>query len=145
MKTEISAGGVVVQKKSLIWHVLMLKDMNGNWTFPKGIIEKNEDPLVAAQREILEEVAISGLTLIAKLTPIHYMYTRGQPVKKIVHYFLFLYEGKKLPSPQTDEGISEVQWISVDRARCIIGYAKTNKHVLEEALWKLNSHPIYKK
>lgn len=55
MKKELSAGGVVVRKKGNAWQVLLLKDMNDNWTFPKGLIEKGENPPSAAKREIADE------------------------------------------------------------------------------------------
>lgn len=140
MNTEISAGGVVVSKAG----ILIIKDMNGNWTFPKGIIEPNEDPLVAAKREIKEEVAIGGLQLLKKLTPIHYLFTRDQLIQKTVHYFLFRYSGKKSPKPQNAEGISEVTWVTLSEARDMIGYAKTNMKVLEEVRWILNPHQTSK-
>lgn len=139
MKTEVSAGGVVVRKNKGTWEILVIKDMNGNWTFPKGIIENGESPQTAAQREIREEVAITGLKLLTKLKPIHYMYTRGQLTSKTVHYFLFRYEGKQAPMPQQEEEISDVRWFTADRALEIIGYAKTNQTVLKEVktyLWK---------
>lgn len=134
MKTEISAGGVVIANNK----ILIIKDMNGNWTFPKGIIENNEDPLSAAKREIKEEVAIAGLKLLKKLTPIQYSYTRGQLIKKTVRYFLFHYKGNIAPKPQKEEGISQVRWVTLEEAMGIIGYPKTNKKVLEEVRWILN-------
>lgn len=144
MINEESAGGVVIRKHGHSWQVLILRDMNGNWTFPKGIIEKDENHEDAAEREIAEEVGIVGLKLLKKLTPIHYMYTRGQLRSKTVHYFLFRYEGKQSPKPERREGISEVAWVSLSRARGIIGYAKTNTKVLEEVKWILNPHRTYK-
>lgn len=140
MKKEVSSGGVVVRKNK----ILIIRDMNGNWTFPKGIIEPNEDPADAAKREINEEVGLIGLKLLKKLTPIHYMYTRDELISKTVHYFLFLYDGKKAPKPQKEEGISDVAWVTLARARDIIGYAKTNTKILEEVQWILNSRRTLK-
>ncbi|KKW10495.1 MAG: hypothetical protein UY49_C0021G0009 [Microgenomates group bacterium GW2011_GWC1_49_7] len=42
MKTEVSAGGIVVRKRMRIWEVLVIRDMNDVWTFPKGLVEKGE-------------------------------------------------------------------------------------------------------
>ncbi|MBI3576621.1 NUDIX domain-containing protein [Candidatus Gottesmanbacteria bacterium] len=133
MKTEISAGGVVVRKKGSVWEVLLLKDMKGNWTFPKGIIEKGENPKSAAQREIGEEVGINQLEYISELSSAEYMYYREGLIKKTVHYFLYQSKGDEVLNPQKEEGISQAKWFHFPQALKIIGYAKTNKPLLEEA------------
>ncbi len=133
MKTEISAGGIIVRKIGTFWEVLLLKDMNGNWTFPKGLVEKGEDEVATAKRETAEEVAIHDISLLSPLKPIHYMYKRGDLISKTVHYFLFTSDGNEKPKGQKEEGVSDVQWFSIDKAIQIIGYAKTNTQLLEEA------------
>jgi len=77
MKTEISAGGVVVRKKKGEWQVLLIRDMNDTWTFPKGKIEKGETRKSAATREIKEEVGLTAIRYIAPAKVIHYFYKRG--------------------------------------------------------------------
>lgn len=138
MKTEISAGGVVVRKRKKSRQVLLMKDMKGNWTFPKGIIEKDEVPELAAKREVLEEVGIKSLKLIKTLTPIHYMYKRGDLISKTVHYFLFQSLKNEALKPQKEEGVREAKWVNLRKAIGIIGYQKTNKPVLEEAYGSLS-------
>ncbi len=133
MKTEISAGGIVVRKNGKRWDVLLLKDMNNNWTFPKGLVEKGEEVLVAAKREMYEEVGIFDVSFIKELTSIRYMYQRNGLISKTVHYFLFLSDGKELLKGQKEEGISEVKWTPLQEAISLIGYPKTNKKLLEEA------------
>ncbi|WII72613.1 NUDIX domain-containing protein [Bdellovibrio sp. 22V] len=39
---------------------LLLRSYN-YWDFPKGLVEKDEDPFAAAQRELLEETGISDV------------------------------------------------------------------------------------
>ncbi len=133
MKTEVSAGGIVVRKKDKMWDILLMKDMNNQWTFPKGLVEKDEKALDAAKREMYEEVGISDVSFIKELTPIHYLYQRNGLISKNVHYFLFSSEGKESLKGQKEEGISEVKWVPLDEAIKIIGYPKTNKKLLEEA------------
>ena len=132
MKQEISAGGIVVRKKDKTWDVLLIKDMNDQWTFPKGLVEKGEEVLVAAKREMYEEVGISDVSFIKELTSIRYMYQRNGLISKTVHYFLFLSDGKEPLKGQKEEGISEVDWVPLDEAITIVGYPKTNKKLLEE-------------
>jgi 8-oxo-dGTP diphosphatase len=137
MQYETSAGGVIVGEKNGKSVVLLLKDKSGNWTFPKGLVEKGENPESAAHREISEEVGIKHLQLVAPLTPIHYYYKwEGKLKKKTVYYFLFQGKGSEIPTPQTDEGILEVRWFSLEQAEQVVGYRKTNSPVLKEAAQK---------
>lgn len=133
MKIEISSGGVVFKKANGFFQVLLLKDKNKNWSFPKGLIEKGEDKLTAAKREIAEEIGLKKLKLICELAPIHYFYKwKNEIVKKTVYFFLFEELEEEKPLPQLEEGITEVKWFPMDEALKIIGYVKTNKAVLEE-------------
>lgn len=136
MKTEVSAGGIVACKSKTGWYVLVLRDMNDTWTFPKGLIEKGEEPNEAAIREIHEEVSIGGLKLVAPLTPVQYVYERNGRIKKTVYYFVFQSSRRIRPKPQKQEGISDARWVKLTDATEIIGYRQTNVKLLEET-WKL--------
>lgn len=134
MQYEVSAGGVIVKKQNDAWWVLLLKDKGGNWSFPKGLVEKGEKLESAAVREIGEEVRITKLTLITGLKPIHYFYKwEGKLKKKTVHYFLFETRENEVPKPQIEEGIMEVKWFPLTEAAIIAGYKKTNSKLLKEA------------
>lgn len=130
MKKEISAGGVIMRNIGSRWEVLLLEDMNGTWTFPKGIIEKGESIEEAARREVGEEVSIFILKLVAPLTTISYTYRNHGLVEKTVHYFLYLATGDESPVPQKSEGIQNVRWYPFDEAMEKIGYAQTNRPIL---------------
>lgn len=133
MKTEISAGGVIVRKKNSAWEVLLIKDMNGNWTFPKGLIDRGESPEAAAIREIREETAMGDVTIERSLKTITYFYNRSGLIKKTVHYFLCKTNGNEKLTAQKEEGISDVRWYHIDTASDVIGYPKTNSVLLKEA------------
>lgn len=137
MNKEISAGGIIV----CLWHgelyVLLMKDMKGNWTFPKGKIEEGEDLQQTAIREIEEEVGVKNLTLVSELTPAMYWYFRECAIRKTVHYFLFRSKSLQKVRVQSEEGISEAKWTPWETASAIIGYPKTNLHLLREAAEKL--------
>lgn len=133
LKTEVSSGGVVYRKKGRELQILILKDPKGNWTFPKGLIEKGEDPLVCGQREIKEEVGIEKIKFKDKLGSVKYFYTfKDNLIKKTVHYFLFELIGDEKPKPQKEEGIQDVQFVSLSKANKIIGYKKTNGPILKK-------------
>jgi len=133
MKREVSAGGVVVRSHNARWYVLLMRDMNDNWTFPKGIIEAGESPQQAAAREVLEEVGISNLTCLSPLRSIRYMYKKGSRIEKTVHYFLFQTTTQENPSHQKEEGIKDAQWFTIRKALSIVGYRETNRELLMQA------------
>lgn len=130
MKHEVSAGGIVIKNTK----VLLLRDMSDNWTFPKGLIEKGETQVKAAIREIGEEVGLTKLTFVTKISPITYVYRRGSLITKTVHYFLFRHTGRETIVCQKSEGIQEAKWFAFDKAFLRLGYPKTNVPLLTKAL-----------
>lgn len=143
MKTETSAGGVIVCAIRRQCYVLILKDMNNSWTFPKGLIEKDEKPQDAALREIREEVGMSNLKLVVPLTPIQYFYQRHGTINKTVQYFIFQSNIRVRPKVQKEEGIKVAKWVPIAKAIDMIGYRQTNVGLLEET-WKLLVLRTYK-
>lgn len=133
MRTEESAGGVVINCENDIVYVLLLKDFRGNWTFPKGLIEAGEDKAKTAAREIAEEVGLTDVELVAKLSPVKYKYRwEDELVDKTVYYYLFKGDKKAKLTPQAEEGIQEVKWFPFEEALKITGYKKTSKEILNE-------------
>ena len=106
MKTEISAGGIIVRYRNNTWEVVVLRDMNNSWTFPKGKIEKGEILEKTARREIEEEIGLHNLTFITKLPVIQYTYGI---INKTVHYFLFESTNDEPLINQTEEGIHDAR------------------------------------
>lgn len=126
-KTEYSCGGIVYYKISNKIQILIIKDPKGNWTFPKGLVEKDEEPLDAAKREIKEETGIDKIIFRSDLGDVKYVYTfKNTFVKKTVHYFLFELIKMIKPKPQKEEGIKAAKFINFDTASQIINYPKTN-------------------
>ncbi|MFC1771248.1 NUDIX domain-containing protein, partial [Candidatus Margulisiibacteriota bacterium] len=64
MKKTKSAGGIVINEKG---EILIVNQNNLSWSLPKGHIDKDENPLTAAKREIYEETGIQQLDLIENL------------------------------------------------------------------------------
>jgi len=132
-QTEVSAGGLIIRNHNNVWQILLIRDMNDNWTFPKGFIETGEQLEEAARREIQEEVGLNrGLLMMKQLSPITYTFRRKVEVHKTVYYFLFLYKGNEDVHGQTEEGISDVLWIPLNLANKKISYPKTNIVLLRE-------------
>lgn len=138
MKWEASAGGVIFREARGKIEIMLLQDPRGEWTFPKGLIEKGEDKVKTAEREINEEVGLFHIKFLDTIAKIHYMYKRdGYLISKDVYYFLFEATGHEKPVPQKEEGIQAVRWFAPEDAKEIIGYKKTNEEVLEKAVIKI--------
>jgi ADP-ribose pyrophosphatase YjhB (NUDIX family) len=132
MKTEYSAGGIVVRKKLKGYYVLVLKDMSSTWTFPKGIIEKNEKPVTAARREIAEETGVTGLIYKKTLGSVEYDFHRNGKIHKIVRYYMFTSDFRGPLVPQKEEGVKSVKWMRFTRVLVNIGYRETNIPMLQQ-------------
>lgn len=139
MKTEISAGGVVVKKIRGTYHVLLILDMNKSWTFPKGIIEKNETKKEAAIREIREETGLTNIRYIQPISRIHYRYKRKGLIDKTVYYALFVATGDEDLRIQKEEGLKDARFVPIDDARAMVGYANTNVPLLEKAMSRIQT------
>jgi 8-oxo-dGTP diphosphatase len=132
MKTEISAGGVIVQKRRSTWRVLLIQDMNNAWTFPKGRVEKKESRKNAAIREIGEEVGLNDIKYITPLSKVNYLYRRNGLVSKSVYYYLFEAIKNEPLVCQKNEGIKNASWVSIDTALGMAGYPKTNTRLIRK-------------
>jgi ADP-ribose pyrophosphatase YjhB (NUDIX family) len=103
-----AAGGLVKNAKG----ELLMIFRNDKWDLPKGKLEKNETPEVAAIREVEEECGIGKLKIIKPLTPTFHTYKHNEKIilKKTYWYEMSCADDKKL-TPQLEEGITEVKWM----------------------------------
>src|SRR6185295_19510091 len=108
---EVSAGGIVFRRDSDgTPRFLLILDSYRHWGFPKGHLEDDESPLIAAIRETGEETGLDDLITHGPIRIIDWHFRfRGRYIHKFYHFFLF-----ESPSgaakPQTDEGITAVRW-----------------------------------
>ena len=89
-----ASGGVVKMNSKYLWIY-----RNGIWDLPKGKLEKLEDFETAAVREVQEEC--------------------GLDLKKIIkrtNWYEMTYSGSDNVSPQIEEGIERVEWLSLDES-----------------------------
>jgi 8-oxo-dGTP pyrophosphatase MutT (NUDIX family) len=129
--TEISAGGIVYYRDQAALYILMIADRQGRWSFPKGLVQRGEQPPAAALREIAEETGVSG-RIEAELGASHYMYRRsGMLVNKTVHFFLVRAEETTL-HPQLSE-VSDARWFPAADALTASAFA-ANTGLLRKAL-----------
>lgn len=105
-----AAGGLVVSDNKIV--AIM---RNGIPDLPKGHIEKNESPDVAAIREVEEETGMRNLSIIRPLPSTWHCYLLDDKwVLKKTYWYLMSSLSPKDFRPQQEEGISSVFEIDKD-------------------------------
>ena len=113
--TTYSAGGIITDKHGKV--ILICE--NGNfWGLPKGRIEKDEDALSAAIREVKEEAGIDELELLALLGkynrhPFTFDNVEDKSELKVIQMYLF--RSKQTEMRPTEEN-SEPVWLTIQEA-----------------------------
>jgi 8-oxo-dGTP pyrophosphatase MutT (NUDIX family) len=108
-----TAGGLVYHRDSDAY--LWIKRL-GLWDLPKGKIEKGESSKDAAVREIREECGLTGeLILKQRICSTYHVYEfKNKSILKKNNWYFLEYQGDLFTKPQTEESITEVQWIKKD-------------------------------
>ena len=108
-----AAGGAVVSEGKLL--VIYRRE---KWDLPKGKIDKGETPEAAAVREVAEECGITGHKLVKVLLPTFHLYLSPDEKDKWIFkktiWFEMSYYGELTGTPQTEEDIDKVKWVSVN-------------------------------
>ncbi len=88
MGREISAGVILVRTRPKREYLLL--DYGHHWDFPKGHIERGEDPQTTAARELQEETGIRDVRFVPGFKQsMRYFYRKaGEGMLKVVIYFL---------------------------------------------------------
>ncbi len=119
--TEVGAAGGLVRHSSGKY---LFIEKRGKLDLPKGHIEPGEEPETCAMREVSEECGISGHVIIKALEPTYHTYILGGiSYLKKTQWFLMHYDGSMIIEPQTEEGITRVEWLTPDELRDIKGLA----------------------
>ena len=121
-RRETSAGGVVFRREGDRLLVLLIRDVHGNWGFPKGHVERGETPPAAAIREVGEEAGITTLRIVAPAGTVEWTFrSRGTPVRKTCHYFAMSTRQVKT-RPLREEGITRCRWAAPGEARRLLRF-----------------------
>jgi 8-oxo-dGTP pyrophosphatase MutT (NUDIX family) len=171
MEREISAGGVVLQQISGVWHVALIeprkdepqdesqkeslnpassktprKRSRAVLTLPKGLVDAGEKPQAAALREVLEETGIVAEP-VTKLSDNKYVYVRawgdGKRVFKIVSFYLMRYVSGEIDNLASDMRIEvkRALWVPLGDATSQLAYSNERK-VLRQAQEYLETHGL---
>ena len=117
----LSAGVVVVRKEGDDYRFLLLRAYR-YWDFPKGIVEKGEDPIEAAKREVEEETTITDLDF---KWGYDYMDTGPYNRGKIARYYIAETKQKDIELPVNPEigkpEHEEYRWVTYEQALKMVG------------------------
>lgn len=132
MKLLFSSGIVTFFKRKNKIEYLLLKHANsGHWDFPKGGIEKGENKIKAAERELFEEAGVKATLYTGFEESFEYFFKDqdGELAKKTVYFFV----GKAVYKHVTisDEHVDFV-WLEYKEAYKMLTYDNA-KELLQEA------------
>lgn len=129
IKTQ-SAGGVVLNANGLI---LVVNQTGTAWSLPKGHINKNEDTLDAAKREIYEESGINQLELLSALGS----YQRykvaldgGDDTSEHKTIFMFLFTTSQSILNPIDPENPEARWVDKHKVADLLTHHKDKEFFL---------------
>jgi 8-oxo-dGTP pyrophosphatase MutT (NUDIX family) len=109
---EVHAAGGLVRHTS---GKFLFIEKKGRLDLPKGHIEKGEEAEKCALREVSEECGIKGHYIIKELAPTYHTYSwEGISYLKKTSWFMMGYDGEMITIPQTEEGITKVEWLLPD-------------------------------
>lgn len=130
---EPCAGAVVWRKEKETLFIVLVHDVFGRWTLPKGHLEGNESLVDAAARKVKEEVGVHHLDMGGKVGAIEYVAHDPEtgPVRRAVTYFLARTDDKKLTLKVTG-GLDDVRWFSINELQDITTYDDI-KEILQNA------------
>jgi 8-oxo-dGTP pyrophosphatase MutT (NUDIX family) len=110
--TEVGAAGGLVRHTSGRY---LFIEKKGKLDLPKGHIEPDEPAEMCALREVSEECGIKGHSIVKPICPSFHTYSwEGISYLKKTHWFLMEYNGEMVTDPQTEEGITRVEWLFPD-------------------------------
>ena len=123
----IAGGGKVFNDKGEILFIYR----NNKWDLPKGKTEKKESIKETALREVEEETGVKNLEIVEKLPVTYHIYKRNNKHKlKITHWYTMktTFSGKLYP--QTNEGITKVEWLNDQQIEAALNNSYANIKLL---------------
>lgn len=114
-KHDQSFGIIPLKKQNDEWHVLLVQLHAGHWGFPKGHGNKDESPVVAAQRELFEETGLTVVRFLSDKTQeeSYFFKHNGQLIHKTVLYYVAEVEGKVI---MQDLELKDLKWVPLKEA-----------------------------
>jgi 8-oxo-dGTP pyrophosphatase MutT (NUDIX family) len=135
VREQVSAGGVVFRRDNeRIDVVIVAVGGNNRWQLPKGLVEKEEKPEIAAVREAREEGGVDS-EVVEHIETVEYWFAgldRGERVRfhKRVHFYLLRYLSGD--TGNHDWEVNEARWVPIDDAKSQLAF-DNERRVVERA------------
>ena len=108
-----AAGGIVIRfvATGRVEVACVYREARGDWTFPKGKLDRGETFEAAALREVWEE---TGMTCRVErfIGTTNYTHRKGKP-KIVAYYLMTVHEGEFAPNAEVDELV----WLPLEQVR----------------------------
>ncbi len=108
-----AAGGIVIRfvAGARVEIACIYREARGDWTFPKGKLDRGETFEEAALREVWEE---TGMTCHVErfVGTTNYTHRKGKP-KIVAYYLMSVHEGEFEPNAEVDE----LRWLPMEQVR----------------------------
>lgn len=115
--SNLSAGVAVARRDRVSDWLFLLLRVYRSWDFPKGMVERDEDPFAAAVREVREESTIADLAF-----PLGHDFVETGPYgrNKVARYYLGITRTERVTLPVVPElgkpEHHEWRWVDYDQA-----------------------------
>ncbi|MBZ4191771.1 NUDIX hydrolase [Niabella beijingensis] len=107
-----AGGGLVINGQ----HEILMIHRRGFWDLPKGKLDPGETIEECALREVREETGLTQVAMDVPLTITYHTYEQGtHHILKESHWFLMKGDAAETLVPQTEEDITEIQWVPAAR------------------------------
>ncbi len=136
MRTEISCGGVIYEKRGDKLYFVIIKSREGFYGFPKGHMESGETEIETAKREVKEEVGLDVEFVDGFREEIYHKLTKKKDLKKVV-YFLAKYSGGTLKYQRRE--LSGAEFMAYEDALSVIVFENTREVLTKARDFILNS------
>lgn len=119
-----SAGGVVINQQG---QILVVSQKGTSWSLPKGHVEKGEDILQAAKREIEEESGISQLTYIRDLGSYQRFASDDPKTEEMKTITLFQFSTSQHHLRPQDPENPEARWVKKEEVTNLLSFPSDRK------------------
>ena len=122
MKHEKSCGAVIFRLHEDREQALLIRHKNSTvWSFPKGHVEKGENELQTARREIAEETGVTDLTLDPGFRrPLEY-HAKSNVIKQVIFFVGSVEEDSALHKTH-DEIVQEARWADAEQVPQMLAF-----------------------
>lgn len=140
-----AAGGVVYKPQSTDQQTaapdVLLIYRRDLWDLPKGKKEDEETRKQCAVREVSEEIGVDNPIIIGDIGTTYHEYNRNEErIGKTTYWYAMKLNGEPSFIPQKKEGIEDVEWFSLYKAKEKVGFENLQKLLDRFEVWYWDNH-----